>query len=183
MNMKRIVLFCISILCFLPCSGQESLLPQGKVMASVGYGVIFLGMETFPVSVDVGVWDNGKRASLGAGLSIIPVYGSHIAGYQDGWITSKTTGSCITPQATFHFTLIKKWEIFAGAGAGLYYLKQTKLTTDTPDGTLVKPEVTHDYSFLVHAYAGTRVLFGNHFGLYLQADYPFLGHIGLSWKF
>lgn len=181
--MKKTILFIISVACFLPCSGQEILLPKGKVMASAGYGVIFLGPQTFPVSIDIGVWDNGKRASLGAGLSIIPFYESHFVGYQDGRITLKTTGSCITPQATFHFTLIKKWEIFAGGGAGLYYLKQTKLTTDTPDGTLVKPEVTHDYSFQVHAYAGTRVLFGNHFGLYLQADYPFVAHIGLSWKF
>ncbi|MFA5753248.1 MAG: hypothetical protein WC910_09280 [Bacteroidales bacterium] len=181
--MRKIVLFCIIILCILPCYGQEALLPKGKVMASAGYGVIFLGMETFPVSVDVGVWDNGERASLGAGLSIIPFYERHFAGYQDGWITLKTIGSCITPQVTFHFTLIKKWEIFAGTGAGLYYQKQTKLTTDTPDGTLVKPEVTHDYSFQVHAFAGTRVQFGNHFGLYIQADYPFVAHIGLSWRF
>lgn len=156
----------LTVACVLSAAAQENVLSKGSSIVSLGIGLpetSALSLPLIAATYEYGVADFGLSGSVGVGASV------GIYGYADN-------GILITPigvRGAYHYTVKNNWEIYGGAALGIELLTFDYLYgTDT------------DVDFMYQVFAGTRYMFSNSIGAFLEFGYGVsYATIGVSFKF
>ncbi len=187
--MKKIILSAILVMGLaLSANAQENVLYKGGMVANLGVGIPQMDegyKPTLPpisASWEYGVAEFGRPGSIGVG-AYVGFWGykdeASISGLQS--VAHKYFNTVIGARAAYHFTLVKGWEIYAGGVLGAK-IKSEKLEADGVFTGSSDAEV--EVGFGYQAFAGTRFLFSDSVGAFVEAGYGVsYATAGLTFRF
>ena len=182
----RIILTTCLLMISMASYGQEALFPKRTFSMSIGYGFGVGGersvFSAVPVQLEYGVFNIGTRASFGVGLLTSFGWGTYPMRYY-----GQKERDCIyqaAPQFLFHVTALKKWEFYAGVGAGIQVRTIRGINLEEDGMWYFNDSYTTQIKFYPQIKIGSRVQIGNHLGIYLEAGYRIiLLNAGVSIRF